>query len=129
MLGTHDLHELDLLELMLPKHAARILAVGTGLGPKARRVRRDLDRQLRRFEDRLAHEVRQGHLGGRNQIETACAVHCEQLARELRQLARAEQRVLVDEIRHVGLGISMLARMQIEHELSQGAVQPGQAAA
>src|SRR5690606_10003718 len=37
--GLHDLHHLDLVELMLADHAARVLAVGTRLGTEARRVR------------------------------------------------------------------------------------------
>ena len=36
--GPTDVHELDLLELVLPDHAARVAAVGAGLGAKARRV-------------------------------------------------------------------------------------------
>src|SRR5690606_39803595 len=38
--GLHDLHHLDLVELMLADHAARVLAVGTRLGTEARRVDR-----------------------------------------------------------------------------------------
>ena len=41
----HDLHHLDLVELVLADHAARVLAVAARLGAKARRVRGELDRQ------------------------------------------------------------------------------------
>ena len=45
LLGSRDVHELDLVELMLADHAARVLAVGAGLGPEARRVRHQPHRQ------------------------------------------------------------------------------------
>ena len=128
VLGPDDVDEFDLLELVLAEHAASVLAVGTGLRAKTRRVRGQLDRQPVGLDDRLAHEVGQRHLGGRDQEIPAVACDREQIFLELRQLARAEQRVLVDEIRHVSLGVAVLLRMHVEHELDQRAVKPGDSA-
>ncbi len=41
----HDLNDLDLFELVVADHAARVLAVAAGLRAKARRVRGQLQRQ------------------------------------------------------------------------------------
>ena len=38
ILGTHDLHELDLVELVVADHPARVLARGAGFGAEAGRV-------------------------------------------------------------------------------------------
>src|SRR5882724_4878283 len=46
-LGMRDLHHLDLVELVLADHAARVAPGAARLGAKARRVRRELDRQGR----------------------------------------------------------------------------------
>ena len=70
-----------------------------------------------------------GHFGGGDQVEALLALHAEQIRFELRQLARALQRGRADEIRHVQLGVAVLARVQVEHELRQRAMQARNAAA
>ncbi len=47
-----DGDEFDLGELVLPDHAARILAGGAGLGAEARRQRGEAQRQLGLVDDR-----------------------------------------------------------------------------
>ena len=123
LLGSRDVHELDLVELVLANHAARVLPVRSRLRAEARRVRRQAQRQPIRFDDRVAHEVRQRHLGRRNQAQLVLALEREQIRGELRQLARAEQRRIVDEIRHVRLAVAVLARVHVEHELRDRAMQ------
>src|SRR5439155_22195000 len=54
LLGQGELHQLDLLELVLADDAARVLAVGAGFAAKARRPRAKLDRQLLSFEHFVA---------------------------------------------------------------------------
>ncbi len=49
----------------------------------------------------------------------------EEIATKFRQLAGTVQRVLVNQVRHVVLDIAVLFGMQIDHELTQGAVQAG----
>src|SRR6185503_11722673 len=45
-LGTCELHQLDLLELVLPDDAAYVAAVGAGLAAEAGRISAEIDRQL-----------------------------------------------------------------------------------
>ena len=52
VLRMDDLHHLDLVELVLADHAARVLAVAAGLRAEARRVRGEPDRQ--RFASRIS---------------------------------------------------------------------------
>src|SRR5579871_2001706 len=70
LLGRRDRNELDLGELVLADHAARVLAGGTGLGAEARRERREAHRQFGLVGDCLTHQVGQGHLGGGDEPET-----------------------------------------------------------
>ncbi len=41
---------------------------------------------------------------------------------KFRKLSGTEQRAVVDEIRHVRLGVAVLLRMDVEHELNQRAL-------
>ena len=108
---------------MLANHAARVLAVRPRLGAKARRVRRQAHRQLRSFDDGVAHEIRQRDLGRRNEAELVLAFEREQVRGELWQLAGTEQRRIVDEVGNVSFGVAMLARVQIQHQLRDCAMQ------
>ena len=63
-----DADQLDLLELVLADHAARVLAVAAGFGAEARRVRGHAHRQRVGIEDLVAHDVGQRDFGGRNQV-------------------------------------------------------------
>jgi hypothetical protein len=65
LLGVDDLHHLDLVELVLADHAARVAPGAAGLGAEAGRVGRELDRQLRLGHHFVAHEVGQRHFAGR----------------------------------------------------------------
>ena len=67
LVRPHDLHELDLVELVLADQSARVLAVGAGLRAEAGRVRDQLERQFGRIEDAVAREVGQRHFRGRDQ--------------------------------------------------------------
>ena len=64
LLGRGDGDQLDLGELMLPDHAARIFARRAGLGAKARRAGGEPHRQLRFVEDGFADEIGQRDFGG-----------------------------------------------------------------
>ena len=64
-----DGDKLDLGELVLPDHAASILARRPRLGTEARRAGREPHRQLRFVDDRLADEIGQRHFGGGDQPE------------------------------------------------------------
>ena len=131
-------HQLDLVELVLPDHAARVLAVGARLGTEAGRVGHEPQRQGVRFDDLLAHQVGQRHFRRRDQVQVLQALlflevlpplQREQVGLELRQLARPRQRLARHQVGHVGLRVAMLSRVQVEHELRQRSMQPRHGAA
>ncbi len=66
-------------------------------------------------------EIRDGHLRRGNQVEVPRA---EKVLFELRQLAGAEGGIGVDEKRRQHLRVAPLARVQIEHEVDQRALEP-----
>ncbi len=86
-------------------------------------MRNELQRQRAGVEDLIAHEIGHRHFGRRDQVVTDLAAHGEEILLELRQLARALQRIGVDEIRHVHLGVTVLARVHVQHELAQRPMQ------
>jgi hypothetical protein len=130
-----DLHHLDLVELVLADHAARVAPGAAGLGPEARRVRGELDGQLGLGHDLVAHKVGQRHFAGRDQVQRGVVsggfallpalLGGEQVALKLGQLAGAAQRVGVDDVGHIALGVAVLLRLHVQHELRQRAVQAG----
>jgi hypothetical protein len=94
LVGRGDLHHLDLVELVLADHAARVAPGAAGLAAEAGAVRGELDRQLRGVEDLLAHGVGQRDLAGADQVllglrlVAAAARDPEHVVLELGQLAR-----------------------------------------
>ena len=57
------------------------------------------------------------------EVEALLAAHREQVLLELRQLPGADERAALHQVRHVDFGVAVLARVQVEHELCQRAVQ------
>ena len=105
------------------------MSVRAGLAAKARRIRGIEQRQIAAVENLAAVQVRQRHFGGRNEEQIPVAGDLEQVLLELRQLTRAFERGTVDEERRLHLAVSVLARVQIEHEVDEGPGHPGTAAA
>jgi len=120
---AHDLHQLDLVELVLADHPARVLAVGAGLRAKARRVCDIAQRQRLGRDDLVAHEIGDGDLGRGDEEELGIVAHREEVGLELRELAGAGERGARHEIGDVDLGIAVLAHVQVEHELRERAMQ------
>jgi hypothetical protein len=48
----------------------------------------------------------------------------EHVGLELRQLRRADERSRIDDVGRVALGVAVLARVRVEHQLRKRAVQP-----
>src|ERR1035438_6500628 len=111
---------------MLADHAARIATRGARLGAETWRVRHELQRQRTRLDDLFPHQVGQGHLGGWDQIKALLAAHSEQVLLEFRQLTGADQGMGGDQIGRIDLGIAVLLRVQVEHELRECALQTRQ---
>jgi hypothetical protein len=85
-------------------------------------VRHELHRQIVGFEDAIGGEIGERHLGRREQV-IVLVLDMEEFVTELRQLARARQGRRVHQHRCIGLEITVLTRMQVEHELRERAVQ------
>src|ERR1700760_3407963 len=64
-----DRDELDLGELVLPDHAARVAPGCARLGTEAWRERREAHRQLLLVDNGLADEIGEGDLGRRDETE------------------------------------------------------------
>ena len=77
------------------------------------------------FDDLVAHQVGQRHLGGRDQVEIG-TFEAEQVFPELGQLPGAVQAVGIDHVGHIGLGVAVLDGVRVEHELGQRPVQARQ---
>ena len=108
---------------MLPDEAAHVFAVRSGFAAKARRVGRVLQRQQVAVQNLAAMNIRQRYLGRGNQKKIPFAGNLEEVGFELRQLSRRLERCPIDEIRRHDLEVSVLARVQIEHEVCQRARQ------
>ena len=153
-LGRRDRDQLDLVELVLAQHAAGVAPRRPGLGPEAGRQRGEAQGQFLLAEDRLADEVGQRHLGGGDEPEflgtsarrilLGLVALCragpdglrgvqpledgELVVLELRQLRRAEHGRIAHQDRRRHLQIPVLLRVQVEHELAQRPLQPGELA-
>ena len=129
ILGTHHLHQFDLLELVLAYQAAGIAAVGTRLGTKTGRVSDIAQRKLPGIDDAIAHKIGYRYLGGGYQVHRATVViNTEQILLELGQLPGAVETVGIHQVGHIGLGIAVVLAVLGQHELDQCAVQPCDAA-
>jgi hypothetical protein len=130
--GVHDLHHLHLVELVLADHAAGVAPGAAGLAAEARGVGGELDRQLGLGQDLSRTVLVSGtSLVGMRYCSVLAAspprVTQKQVAFELGQLPGAFQRLAVDDVGRVALGVAVLLRLHVQHELRQRAVQPGRA--
>ena len=80
------------------------------------------NRQRGAVEDLLSIEVRDRHLGGRDEPEVLLGVAVEIVA-ELGQVAGADQALAPDHIGRVDLDVAVLGRMQIQHIGDERALQ------
>ena len=126
LLRLHQLHHFDLFKLVLPNHAAGILAVGTGFRAKTGRVAGQPQRQRLRIQYLSARKVRYRHLGRWYQVIPGLGIDTEKIFLELGQLPGTAQAVAVGDVRHVDFRVAVLPRMQVQHELGQCTVQPRQ---
>src|SRR3989441_1044746 len=125
--GRRDLHQLDLVELVLSDHALHVLAVRPRLAAVARRERHVATRERRLGEDLTRVERRHGHLGGGDHVERAAFVGLERLEDLLLELGQ-EPIVLhrrgIHEVGHPHFRVAVLPRVEVEHELRQRALEP-----
>ena len=69
LFGRRDRDQLDLPELVLADHAARVAPRRSRLGAEADGAGGEAQRQSLLVDDALAHEIGQRHFGGRDEPE------------------------------------------------------------
>ena len=123
-IGMDEIHHLDLVELVDSQHAARHFAGASRLAAETRRVCRKLDGQILGLENVVAVEVRDRHLGRRNQPEIVDLAMVEILGK-LRKLAGSGHRRGIDYERRKHFGVALLLAMHIQHVLDQRTLKLG----
>ena len=116
---------------MVAEDPLHVLTIRARLAAIARRAGRVLARQRALRQHLAAVQRGQRDLGGRDQVERAALVglvRLEELLLELGQLAGAQHRVGIHEMRQPQLRVAVLARLHIQHELGDGALEPRQRA-
>src|SRR5216117_3144678 len=111
---------------MHPQEATRVPPGGASLASETGRVRGVGQGQVRAVQDLIAMQVRDGHLGGRNE-EQIVGRRPVGLLLELRDVARPLHRLALYQERWLHLDVAVLAGVQVEHEVDQGAyeLRPG----
>ena len=82
----------------------------------------EFQRQLLQRHDFIAHEIGDRVFGGRDQVQVA-VLDLEQVALELGEAGDAVGAGAAHQVGHVGLGIAVLGRVHVEHELGERTVQ------
>ena len=124
LLGPRELHQLHFLKLVLPDDPPHIPPIGTRFAAEARRIRTELNRKLIGVQRFVAEEVRYRNLGRRRQPEIGILA-MEQVFGELRQLPGSLKARRIDQKRRQHFGVTMLARVDIQHEVDQRPLQLG----
>ena len=83
-----------------------------------------LDGQIGAVEHLVAVEIGDGHFGRRDEEEVAL-LDAEGVLLELRKLAGGGHGGAVDQLRREDLDVSVLANVQVHHEVEQRALEPG----
>lgn len=135
LVGGGEFDELDLLELVLADHAADVAAVGAGLGAEAGGVGAEGDGKGGFVEGFVTEEVGDGDFGGGDEpvvvfLEVAGGVWAfvvavEEVCREFGELAGAEEGFAIDEGGGEDFGVAVLAGVEVEHEVCEGAFEAG----
>src|SRR5215472_17711064 len=123
MLGPSELHQLDLLELVLADDSAHVAPIGPSLAAETRRVGAQRDGELIGVERLVAKQVRNGHLC-RGREPKVVILDLEQIFFELGQLTGPEKAGGIDQERWQNLGIAVLTSVHVQHEADQSALQP-----
>ena len=117
-----DLNQLHFVELMHADDAARLPASRARFAAKARRVGDEFLRQLSQREDFLAMKIRHRHFrrGREEHLVLFQPVH---VFLKLRQLRRPDHAIAPHQKRRTHFQVTVLARVQVEHELNQRPLQ------
>src|SRR5437773_888548 len=113
-LRPHELHQLDLVELVPALDAAHVAPRRHLLAPEAGRVGHVADRQPLRLQHLVAVEVGDRHLGRGDEPQVLLGVAVEVVA-ELGEVPGADQALALHHRRRVDLDVAVLARVEVEH--------------
>src|SRR5882762_1456336 len=118
-----ELEELDFLELVLAENAARVFSGGAGFRAEAGGPGRHVNRQVFLGNRFVAIKIVQ--LDFRSGREPEVAVFdFEKIGREFGQLARTHERGGVDQEGGKDFRVAVLARMNVEKEIGESALEP-----
>ena len=123
-----ELDQLDLIELVLAVDSLHVLAVRSCLPAIAGRERGVAPRQRVLGQHLSAVKRRERDFGGWDQVERTVLVRLdgfEELLLELGELAGPEHRLAAYQVWHPQLGVSVLASVEVEHEVGEGAFEAG----
>ena len=132
--GRGEFDEFDLLELVLADHAADILAVAAGFGAEAGGVGAEAGGELGLVEGLVPEEVGDGDFGGGDEPMVAVLVDAglvglvvavEEVGGEFGEAAGAEEGFGVDHVGRQDFGVAVLAGVEVEHEVGDGALEAG----
>ena len=131
LVGSGEFDEFDFLELVLADHAADVFAVAAGLAAEAGSVGAEAGSELGFVQGFVAEEVGNGDLGGGDEPVVgvlilagdvgALVVAMEEVFGEFGELAGAEELFGVDHVGRQDFGVAVLAGVEIEHEIGDGA--------
>src|ERR1700674_5076102 len=116
-----ELEELDLLELMLAEDSAGVFSSGAGLGAEAGRPRGDVDGEFFFGNRFVPIEIVKFYFRSRCKPKIG-VLYFEEIGGELRQLARAGERPGVHQEGRQNFGVAVLACVDIEKEICEGAL-------
>ena len=119
--GAED-HQFHLVELVLSDEAAGVFPIGAGFAPEAGRMRGVSEGEDVLGQGFFAVQVRQRHLGCRNQ-EVIIVAQAKEVVLELRQLAGSGHAGTIHHEGREDLPVSMGRGMQVQHEIDQRAFQ------
>ena len=88
-----------------------------------------LERHFLSGHNGVTEQICHRYFGGWNQVVLIASFQPKQVFCELGKLASTQQRLPVHDIGHVHFLISMLARVQVKHELTKRTIKTGNAAA
>src|ERR1017187_10545572 len=108
LLGLGELHQLNLLELVLADDAAHVLAMRAGFAAEAWSIGSERDGQPRTVERLITIEVSDWHLGGGNQIKISIVKrNLEKVGLELGKLSGSVHRLGVDHEGRQNFGVAV----------------------
>ena len=123
VIRSDQLHQFNLLKLVLSNHATGVLSVTTCLTAKTGSVADIPEGQSIFFDNLVPGDIGDRHFRRGNQIELVLSRYLELILGKFGQLTGAEQGFCFDQVRYIDLLVAVLPGVYIQHELGQGTLQ------